>query len=64
MNTSKMNSIGYSQSVRKEIEAIHEAHLEKGSNRQMLQRQKKESTLCRYLLFFSKLSLKNNKASK
>jgi len=59
-----MNFNGCTKSVRKEIEAMRDTHLENSNENKRLDSQKRVCTLSKYLFFFSKVSLKNNKASK
>ena len=56
VDTSKMNFNGCTQSVRREIEAIHELHLEKDANHRMLHPQKKEWKFSKYFFFINKMS--------
>lgn len=57
-----MDFKGCSQSIRKEIEAIRDNYLEEGYESGELTKEKKESNFSKFLFFFSKILINNNKA--
>lgn len=64
VDISNMNLNGCPQSVRREIEAMRDDYLERGSTSRELRPQKGERDFTKYLFFLKKVLSKKNKGSK